>query len=168
VQDAPPLGQALVRGDDRGLLFVPGGDDLVEDGAEIGIGRQVMPTRTRSARASSRPSSASFLTGIGFGRRWRRGSLSSFIEGWYNPRRRHSALEYLSPYDFRGAVHERRSQNRPRIDDRHGGRYLTIPLGARAVSLESGEPPAKRVNSIIEGDALAVAPKRLVFGDTLR
>ena len=27
-------------------------------------------------------------------------ALFSFIEGWYNPRRRHSGLGYLSPMDF--------------------------------------------------------------------
>jgi len=29
-----------------------------------------------------------------------RGAIFDFIEGWYNPRRRHSALAYLSPRDF--------------------------------------------------------------------
>jgi len=33
--------EALVRGDDRALLLVPGGDDLVEDGADVGVGGQV-------------------------------------------------------------------------------------------------------------------------------
>jgi transposase InsO family protein len=27
-------------------------------------------------------------------------AIFSFIEGWYNPRRRHSGLGYLSPIDF--------------------------------------------------------------------
>ena len=27
-------------------------------------------------------------------------ALFTYIEGWYNPRRRHSALEYLSPINF--------------------------------------------------------------------
>ena len=36
-----------------------------------------------------------------------RTAVFEFIEGWYNPHRRHSALEYLSPIDFerRAAVH---------------------------------------------------------------
>jgi putative transposase len=34
-----------------------------------------------------------------------RTALFTFIEGWYNPRRRHSALGYLSPVDY-----ERRAQ----------------------------------------------------------
>jgi putative transposase len=29
-----------------------------------------------------------------------RTALFTFIEGWYNPRRRHSALGYLSPVDY--------------------------------------------------------------------
>ena len=34
-----------------------------------------------------------------------RGAVFDYIEGWYNPRRRHSALAYLSPLDYeRGAV----------------------------------------------------------------
>jgi putative transposase len=27
-------------------------------------------------------------------------SVFEFVEGWYNPRRRHSALGYLSPIEF--------------------------------------------------------------------
>ncbi|PWC53798.1 transposase [Azospirillum sp. TSH7] len=27
-------------------------------------------------------------------------AVFTFIEGWYNPRRRHSALGYLSPIDY--------------------------------------------------------------------
>jgi putative transposase len=29
-----------------------------------------------------------------------RAAVFDFIEGWYNPTRRHSALDYLSPIDF--------------------------------------------------------------------
>ena len=29
-----------------------------------------------------------------------RAAVFSFIEGWYNPHRRHSALGYLSPVEF--------------------------------------------------------------------
>lgn len=31
-----------------------------------------------------------------------RTAIFEFIEGWYNPRRRHSTLGYLSPADFEG------------------------------------------------------------------
>ena len=27
-------------------------------------------------------------------------AIFTFVEGWYNPRRRHSALDYLSPVDY--------------------------------------------------------------------
>ena len=59
------------------------------------------PTTTPCARASSRPSSASCWIGIASGRRSTRVSpcLTS-SKGWYNPRRRHSALKYLSPMIF--------------------------------------------------------------------
>mgnify|MGYP003288545428 CR=1 FL=1 len=33
-------------------------------------------------------------------------ALFDFIEGWYNPQRRHSALGYLSPCEFEGRYHE--------------------------------------------------------------
>jgi putative transposase len=31
-------------------------------------------------------------------------AVFTFIEGWYNPRRRHSALDYLSPVDYERRV----------------------------------------------------------------
>jgi putative transposase len=33
-------------------------------------------------------------------------ALFDFIEGWYNPQRRHSALGYLSPYEFERQYHD--------------------------------------------------------------
>ena len=47
-------------------------------------------------------------------RRWRtqaqaRTEVFAFIEGWYNPRRRHSSIDYLSPIDY-----ERKHQSTPR------------------------------------------------------
>ncbi len=42
------------------------------------------------------------------GRSWQtrqqaRTAIYDYIEGWYNPRRRHSALGYLSPAQFEAA-----------------------------------------------------------------
>ena len=47
-------------------------------------------------------------------RSWRtqaqaRTEVFAFIEGWYNPRRRHSSIDYLSPIDY-----ERKHQSIPR------------------------------------------------------
>ncbi len=47
-------------------------------------------------------------------RSWRtqaqaRAQVFAFIEGWYNPRRRHSSIDYLSPIDY-----ERKHQSPPR------------------------------------------------------
>jgi len=36
-----------------------------------------------------------------------RTALYDYIEGWYNPRRRHSALGYLSPAEFEAQHHHR-------------------------------------------------------------
>ena len=38
-----------------------------------------------------------------------RTDVLAFIEGWYNPRRRHSSIDYLSPIDY-----ERKHQSAPR------------------------------------------------------
>ena len=61
-------------------------------------------------------------------------AIFDFIEGWYNPRRRHSALGYLRPGYFRAPPRERRSPCDSRIDDRPGGCYLGIPLEAGVVA----------------------------------
>ena len=37
-------------------------------------------------------------------------AIFEYLEAWYNPRRRHSALGYLSPVDFEAADAERRAQ----------------------------------------------------------
>lgn len=45
-------------------------------------------------------------------------AVFTFIEGWYNPRRRHSALGYLSPVEYEGRTQlsalEPQAQTRPR------------------------------------------------------
>jgi putative transposase len=44
-------------------------------------------------------------------------ALFSYIEGWYNPRRRHSALEYLSPMNFetKHALRQRAQHGLPTV-----------------------------------------------------
>jgi putative transposase len=37
-------------------------------------------------------------------------AVFDFIEGWYNPHRRHSALDYLSPIDYERAYRHNRDQ----------------------------------------------------------
>lgn len=39
-----------------------------------------------------------------------RTAIYDYVEGWYNPRRRHSALGYLSPAEFE-AQHHRRQES---------------------------------------------------------
>lgn len=40
-------------------------------------------------------------------------AIFQFIEGWYNPGRRHSTLGYLSPLNYEKAVHIRLQSVRP-------------------------------------------------------
>ena len=55
-------------------------------------------------------------------------AVFDFIEGWYNPRRRHSALDYLSPMIFERAhgIGDRTVASRSTID--HGGAISVSPL----------------------------------------
>ena len=56
---------------------------------------------TPSARPSTRPSRKSGSTGNrGRPAPQARTAIFEYIEGWYNPRRRHSTLGYLSPIEF--------------------------------------------------------------------
>jgi len=53
-------------------------------------------------------------------------AIFEFIEGWYNPHRRHSALDYLSPIDYERAY----------------GAQLNFPCGDEQPLQESAPPPA--------------------------
>jgi hypothetical protein len=53
-------------------------------------------------------------------------AIFEFIEGWYNPHRRHPALDYLSPIDYERAY----------------GAQLHFPCGDEQPLQESAPPPA--------------------------
>src|SRR6266545_7683185 len=57
-------------------------------------------------------------------------AVFDFIEGWYNPRRRHSALDYLSPMMFERthSISDRTVTSGATIDQ--GGATLLSPSGA--------------------------------------
>ncbi len=77
--------------------------------------RSAMRMTTPCARASSPPSNASCSIAGGSRRRPRRDSaVFAFIEGFYNPRRRHSSIGYLSPIDY-----ERRHHAAAVVPDAH-------------------------------------------------
>ena len=71
-----------------------------------------------------------------------RSAVFAFIEGWYNTRRRHSALGYLSPLDF-----ERLRETAPADGDRSG--EALAPAGRVA----SGAPaPSGVVTGVAAGN----------------
>jgi putative transposase len=45
-------------------------------------------------------------------------AIFTWIEGWYNPRRRHSALDYLSPANFERKYQDKNLTSAPRSE--HG------------------------------------------------
>ncbi len=47
-------------------------------------------------------------------------AVFDFIEGWYNPRRRHSALSYRSPVDYERRAHARASLPSPELSTETG------------------------------------------------
>ena len=60
-------------------------------------------------------------------------ALFDIIEGWYNPRRRHSALGYLSPNDFERVASARDGgPNHPRCRPPKLGIEHNLPLPALA------------------------------------
>jgi putative transposase len=67
-------------------------------------------------------------------------ALFTYIEGWYNPRRRHSALGYRSPENFERSHREQVGDRRP--NPKHG--FPTAPLasGLKAAGGGAVENPA--------------------------
>jgi len=85
-------------------------------------------------------------------------AVFDFIEGWYNPRRRHSALDSVAQ-DFRTIAGARRSHSALRSGDRPGRYYLSIPLGGGTVTIskqftlrQTGATP------LLKDDASGIGP----------
>jgi putative transposase len=72
-----------------------------------------------------------------------RAALFDFIEGWYNPRRRHSALGYLSPIGYERA---------------HRGRPPISPVSPETAP--AGLPPGATLE---EGAAISLSPPTSLF-----
>jgi putative transposase len=75
-------------------------------------------------------------------------AVFDFIEGWYNPHRRHSALDYLSPmsYERTSGIGDRTVTSGSTIAQ--GGYYLSIPLEGGAVTISKAvHPPPNRGKS---------------------
>ena len=65
-------------------------------------------------------------------------AIFEFIEGWYNPHRRHSALDYLSPIDYERAY----------------GAQLNFPCRDQQPLKESAPPPYAASGKIEDGQGL--------------
>jgi hypothetical protein len=67
-------------------------------------------------------------------------AVFDFIEGWYNPQRRHSALDYLSPmiYERTSGIGDRTVTSGSTIDQGVLSQYP--PRGRCSDALESGSP----------------------------
>jgi putative transposase len=72
-------------------------------------------------------------------------AVFDFIEGWYNPRRRHSALGYLSPLEYE------------RLHRGHPGQTMRS-----ATALRTAWPPKDSASGAVQGAAVA-DPKPLSF-----
>jgi putative transposase len=70
-------------------------------------------------------------------------AVFDFIGGWYNPRRRHSALDYLSPmvYERNCGIGDRPVPSGSTIDQ--GGAMSLSPRGGCCEHLESSSPSSK-------------------------
>jgi putative transposase len=72
-------------------------------------------------------------------------AVFDFIEGWYNPRRRHSALGYLSPVEYERIHRDQAEQNM-----------------RSATALRTAGPPQEAASGAVHGAAVA-DPKPLSF-----
>jgi hypothetical protein len=101
-----------------------------------------------------------------------RQALFSFIEGWYNPHRRHSGLGYRSPIIYE---HEHAEQNRtsllcelPTAGQRHGRerRPAVRPWTTRDITSNAGNPPIRnRTSSPSTGTGYPRSPRFLMSGE---
>ena len=126
----------------------------------------------RWPRASSRRSIASGSTA----RRWRRTPrrgrpYSSFVEGWYNRRRRYSALGYVAPLVFEkqasgaapsvdtaGPMDALRAPTSPLDHVRRGFDRLTVVRSLTTAGFDAHRPEARRTPANAERVGAATAP----------
>ena len=101
--------------------------------------RSATRTTTRCARASSPPWSASCSGRTRFRTPAEaRLAIFEFIEGWYNPHRRHSALGYESPRRYE-RLHAAEAGRTPALTTSVAALSFPAPLGqAGAISLATG------------------------------
>ena len=76
-----------------------------------------------------------------------RTALFTWIEGWYNPRRRHSAIDYLSPINF-----ERKHVEQENTALKHG--LPTASAGRRQAPSAAVDNPLHLCNLRLENQAI--------------